>query len=89
MFVADAIISLFLCIDRTDESEIHSPICRASILEIYMAYHSGIKYCSKFCAGKNVMMILLSLTVITYRSFSSPDHANSGRFLEYIEQLRV
>ena len=35
------------------------------------------------------MMILLLLTVVTYRSFSSPDHANSGRFLEYFEQLWV
>ena len=34
MFVADAITSLFLCIDKTDESEIHSLICRASIVDL-------------------------------------------------------
>ena len=34
MFVADAITSLFLCIDRTDEPEIHSLICRASKVDL-------------------------------------------------------
>ena len=34
MFVADAITFLFLCIGRTDESEIPSLICKVSMVDL-------------------------------------------------------
>ena len=74
MFVVDAITFLFLCNGRTDESEIHSLICKGSTVDlvrfyICKTYHSGMKYYSEFCTGRSVMMILLLLTVVAYRFF--------------------